>query len=495
MGIQRKIKDMAGPRYRVVTGFDQTQREAGIVESSPEDGILPKNARGRLLDLTRNAMRNSSTFATIMKQFDLNVCGTKAGKAIFSLPDDETNKALKKDFSKWTRCADFFDGFSFNSVLKLVMKQVLIGGDCVILFDDRLLENSGRLVIYESDEIGDVSQDVVQKHYGKNSWSSNGKVYNPNGRWIGTIVSRSCRGMDFFDPDRCFFLKRDPNSSNFDSLWIQPSQFWRPAQGRGISCCAPSLSTILDLEDLTGFELQAAKKNAQTFAQILHTASSSEEAPSAFSTDQDLSKLTDEEVRKLAEAEGETVRTVSFARAQSCGIVYEQLPDDYKMELLDTKHPNERTQDFIVWLAGRSSAVFGLSEAYATLRPGENFRAQQLLSAPAFQECQKFLEQICDWVFYRWAKWSGARGLPEDFMDGLAWEWPGIDEIDEASHQNAVALKLRNLTGTLKEELGSNWKEKLAQVREEISYCKENGLPHPAMQMISGGMREEYENA
>lgn len=102
-------------------------------------------------------MRNSSTFATIMKQFDLNVCGTKAGKAIFSFQDDSLNKALKASFSKWTRCADFFDGFSFNSVLKLVLKQVLIGGDCVILFDDKLIENSGKLVIYESDEIGDVS--------------------------------------------------------------------------------------------------------------------------------------------------------------------------------------------------------------------------------------------------------------------------------------------------------------------------------------------------
>lgn len=45
--------------------------------------------------------------------------------------------------------------------MKLILKQVLIGGDCVILFDDKLLENSGKLVMYESDEIGDVDQDEV----------------------------------------------------------------------------------------------------------------------------------------------------------------------------------------------------------------------------------------------------------------------------------------------------------------------------------------------
>jgi hypothetical protein len=491
--VMRKIKAMAGPRYRIVTGYDQTQREAGTVESGSEDQILSRDARGRLLDLTRNAMRNSSAFATIMKQFDLNVCGTKAGKAIFSFQDDDLNRTLKASFGKWTRCADFFDGFSFNSVLKLILKQILIGGDCVVLFDDRLIENSGKLVIYESDEIGDVPQDEVRNRYGSGSWSSHGKVYSRNGRWIGTIVSRACRGCQIFDPGKCFFLKRDPNESNFGSFWVQPSQFWRPGQGRGVSACAPALGTILDLEDLTGFELQAAKKNAQTFAQILH-AGAQESAPSAFSTEQDLSKLSDEEIRQLADAEGEILQTMSFSRAQSCGIIYEQLPDGYKMELLDTKHPNDRTQDFVVWLAGRSSAVFGLSQSYATLQPGDNFRAQQLLSAPAFQECQKSLEQLCDWVLFRWVKWRGIE-LPDDFIDSVSWQWPGIDELDETSHQNAVAMKLRNLTGTLKEELGSDWKERLAQVKEEMAYCKQNGLPHPAMQMISGGMREEYENA
>lgn len=61
------MKAMAGPRYRVVSGFDQTQREQGVPEVYGEDRILDNYARGRLLDMTRNAARNSSTFATILK--------------------------------------------------------------------------------------------------------------------------------------------------------------------------------------------------------------------------------------------------------------------------------------------------------------------------------------------------------------------------------------------------------------------------------------------
>lgn len=65
--VRNVMKAMAGPRYRVVSGFDQTQREQGVPEIYGEDRILDNYARGRLLDMTRNAARNSSTFATILK--------------------------------------------------------------------------------------------------------------------------------------------------------------------------------------------------------------------------------------------------------------------------------------------------------------------------------------------------------------------------------------------------------------------------------------------
>lgn len=56
------------------------------------------------------------------------------------------------------------------------------------------------------------------------------------------------------------------------------------------------------------------------------------------------------------------------------------------MELLQTAHPNEKVRDFVTWLAGRASSAFGMSEAYATLSPDANFRAHQLMTAPAFKE-------------------------------------------------------------------------------------------------------------
>jgi len=103
-------------RYRIVSGTDEWQREMGVPEFKPEDWVLNQYGRGKMLDLARNAARNSSTLASILKQLDVNVIGAKGGKCI---TDDE---AIKEEFSKWTREADFFDGLSFNSVLKLILK-------------------------------------------------------------------------------------------------------------------------------------------------------------------------------------------------------------------------------------------------------------------------------------------------------------------------------------------------------------------------------------
>ena len=163
------------------------------------------------------------------------------------------------------------------------------------------------------------------------------------------------------------------------------------------------------------------------------------------------------------------------------------MPDDYKMELLSTNHPNEKVIDFVKWIAGRASASLGLSEAYATLTPGSDFRAQQLMSAPVFIEAQKHLEGICDWVLHRYLVYLSNRNefdfsrLPANWMRSVTWTWPTLDEVDEVAHQNAVTMKLRNMTTTLKDELGSDWQEKLQQTKLEMEWCAKNGIPHPAL--------------
>ena len=95
--------------------------------------------------------------------------------------------------------------------------------------------------------------------------------------------------------------------------------------------------------------------------------------------------------------------------------------------------------------------------------------------------------------------WADRKGiinksaLGEDFLENISWSWPDPAELDEYSHQMAITLKLQNMTGSYREFYGNDWREKLNQIKDEIQWFKENGLPHPANKLISGGESKAIE--
>lgn len=187
---KRIVSYKARGKYRVVDS-----QQFAVDDKSPEyrneDEILNPTKRAILLSLTRNLVRNSSLFNTILGQLQTNVVSTCGGKVVLSLPNEETNRDLRKTFFSYTRNVDFYTGDNLNRMLKRVLREYVIGGDCVLLFDDGLIEDSGKVLLFESNEIVDVPLSAVQEHYGKGAWISQGKVYSPNGRHIGTVVSKS----------------------------------------------------------------------------------------------------------------------------------------------------------------------------------------------------------------------------------------------------------------------------------------------------------------
>jgi len=98
--------------------------------------------------------------------------------------------------------------------------------------------------------------------------------------------------------------------------------------------------------------------------------------------------MTDEEIEAATndEIKGQ-VQTMALDRVNAAGCIYQVMPENYKLELLDTKHPNQTMPQFINWLATKSAAPFGLSEEFATFQPrGADFRANQLFSKRAFED-------------------------------------------------------------------------------------------------------------
>lgn len=478
-------------KYKIVSSPDQYNRPQGSVETAGEDTALGTYDRLRLLSLARSGARNSSTLNTLITTLCQNVVGTVGGKVV--LPWDADKKIIRP-FARFTQNADFFDGIGFNEVLRLVLTTNILGGNTLALFDDGFVTGSGKLLIFEPDEIGNSTDEALRQHYGRDAHQSQGLVYDAYGRNIGAIVSRSCRGAETFDPAKCWFLHRDPDKLNWENDYFLFANRFRPHQGRGVSSLANVLGTILDLEMLQGFELQGAKRNAQLLLQILQSDQPQEETaePSAFGDDDaDIQNMTDEEVEKLAaqETEEKTYRLDKFNSAQ---VEFQQMPPGFKAELLESKRPNPSVQQFIDFLAGRCFSPYGISRMFSTgdVKSGD-FKANQLFSERAFQQYQKQLESFCDFTFRKWTGWATKRQiikpLTEEQLESIAWDWPKQSALDEESNQRAIKMKLENLTGSYRDLMGNDYKSKLEEIKEELAFCKANGIPHPAFKLLSGG--------
>lgn len=481
-----------GGNYRIVT-TDQNLREPGIIERGDEIDILDQSKRGRLLDMARNQVRNSSTFAAMLKQFELNAVGTVGGKATFALGTDEVNTAMREAFARWARSCEFFDGLRLNSLLRTVLKTYLVGGECVLLFDDGLIEDSGKVLLYEPDEMGNLSDADFAAHFPAGWQMLDGHILNENGRLVGVVVSRYHRGEKDYPFDECYKLVKDPNESDEDSLWINPRNMWRKNQVIGVSPIASSLASVVDLEDLCNYELQSAKQNSQTLAQVIQD-KQEDDPPGAFETGADVSAMTDAEVDEAAAYEAATAPAVSLNRIKGAGCLYEVMPEGTRLDLLDTKHPNPNMPAYIDWQAGRAVAPLGLSRMFATMKVEGSFSACQgeiNMSWPAFEDAQQFLEYLCDWIITRWTRWAARRGelpvaVPDDIARHVSWSWPRQKAVNAVDEQTAIEKRLRNYTGSYAEIYGADWREKLAAIGREIEWCKANGIVHPAMVTVSG---------
>lgn len=148
-----KVKAQSA-RYKLVSYPDASNRDWTAPEREPEDVILDQYAHGRTINAARQAMRNSTVMASLLKTMTLNTIGSEGGKLILPFEADD----VLTQFSRWTRSCDFVDNsITFNEILKLVLMTRLLNGDMCVLHDNGLITDSNRLLLFEGDEIVNTS--------------------------------------------------------------------------------------------------------------------------------------------------------------------------------------------------------------------------------------------------------------------------------------------------------------------------------------------------
>ena len=520
--VQRNLRmAFVAAGYDIVTGPDQMLRPRGTVEMGGEDSVLPLWNRLRMINMARQGVRNGDSLRALMRQLELNVVGTDGGKATFAF---EGGDAVRAAFAKWARHAEFSDGLCFSKVLSLIVDTKFTGGDMVLLFDDGLIEDSGRILAFEPDEIGDVPKEWLQEKF-PGAVQRQGRIYNQNGRFVGVTVSRKYRGAGRFkrDPEGVFFLMQDDFAENQD--WVMLREVWRFNQGRGVPPVAAPLDSLLDLESVTKFEVQAAMKNCQTLGQVISTMDGSGDGSADDESDELNPELARQAAAAIAGEDGvgaDSASTDAAAAADAAadaaepvedevtldnirgsGAIFDQLPDGYKMELLDTKRPNPNVEGFVKWLSGRSGAAVGLAKCYANMEATTSytaFRGEQVMTWPTFEEWQKSLErEVCDWVVRKWAVWAKRRGflrqsLPEGWEGSVTWSWPTMREVDQKKAAEAKKLMLENGLLLLDELHPGNKREFVRKLGEDVALFREAGLVHPYERASGAGTPGETPN-
>lgn len=489
------------------------KRRQAIIETKNEDEIISSSQRLKVLNLTREGMRNAPQVRSIVQQLRVLIVGMQGGTLTVATEDEGWNKLAQDEFKQHAKSIDFIDGTGFNESLKLVITSLAAeGGDFAMVFDDGLLtggNGTGKIRFFESDNIANLDSKEFEARFGKKWTQSQGLIYNDLGRFVGIVLGNK-RGKATLAKDECFTLTRDPDAPAHDAPWFFGKRKWRLLQGRGISPQTVAIAALLDMYELVASEVQCGKLNAKIFAQVIDTlgiedGGDGEEDVDGGATDAtvdesgatELAAETPEATTTETEAELDVTEFEATSGAKTLNMPY-----GYKMDLLDTKRPNNNAMLFVDWLNGGAAAVHGLARVYGGLKAESSytaFRGEQTISWSSVEESQKELERgPCDWTGVKVLRWKIATGAlvegPEGWESQLSWSWPQMKEVNEVDAQTAVTAKVKNCLTTYRALLGPNWKEILTQVAAEVQWFKDSGLVHPSQQTVSGQVVDGQDN-
>lgn len=497
-------------KYDPVTK-DASLRERLYAEQGGEDTALSIDERNRLIALVRNLERNSEHMNGLLTQLDLNVVGINGGKASFAFPAkyDESARILRAEFGNWARECEFIDGMPLQDLLKLAVRTKYVTGRAVLLFDDGIVCDSGKVIMFEGDAVAGIPDAEFKRRFPA-AWSQHqGLIKDEFGRTRGAFCSMSQRGVSVFprltdDMGRLavWALVKDADTQWLDSPFCIYQHLKRINQIASVPQVAPSVGSVMDLEALAKYELQSAKKSAQTLATVTQPEASASNLTDGLDPDAQAPidpDATDEEVDAAVQAavDDSAEATLELPEIEGAGAIYDVLPPGLKMELLNPTHPNANVIGMVTWIKQNASWANGVAGLFATGKADSSYSAslvEQAITWPKFEaEQQQLRTGILDWLIRRWSAWAFRKGilpaslaLPPDWIRSVDYSFPKKREPDSQKEQGAIQLGLKNFTMSLREIFGPDWRERADLIAEELDYFRERGIPHPALVTVSG---------
>jgi capsid protein len=462
-------------------------------ETTPEGAIydMPKRMLGT--NIGRDLERNYSPAKGIIHQFRMNVVGSLGKLQVNSAGGEEATEWFNE---VWAKDCDYRDDVHFSTMCQNAVASVLREGDFLSIVDDDLIEDTGKLLTWETDQVCPVTDEVL-KQFGKTGLvQDNGILRDKNGKILGYFVTGK-RGLSVISSkdDATFWTRENA---------ILPRNPWRLNQGRGVPAIISAAASFLDVYEMLAKELQTAKRAASQYAMVNRVDAVTDWDDPATGPE----RLPENSGKTAATTAGEGANSTTEPEARN----YESLeaftggytdygdPND-KVTFPPPDRPNIHMTEFIEAVHCHAGAAFGMARAYSLMRADSSytaFRGDMIMTwQGAFYPMQKWLERdFADKVAVKVLKWAQRKRingkpilkpLAAGWERTLSWKWPTMPEVNIVDAATAMALNLKNGSTDYSDILGPDWRKRLEKLSEQIEVIRSLGLPLSVLEMKSGG--------
>lgn len=478
-------------------------RHRRLMDRGTEESEFRRYDRMYAISLGRDMHRNQAKFVALERMISRMVAGTV--RAQVNTTDKAWNRAAEHYFNHVFApdCLLTVPRTHLSELCQQLVASLIREGDALVVFDDGLAKNSGRLLVFEADQLVMMAEsDFARLYPGK--YQEAGVILDHLGCIYGYITSAVRVTEDTqIRPNTLTVLPESECIVYTTDEAVLLAARYRPGQIRGVPEVLPVSIALDDADEMVKSEMLTAKRAAKTFA----TVSLGEASQNAMADADLMAALEQQEAAgNLNPATGEIVNPDAPPKPEHPRPHYQSIDDEDsaivtyldgrdKLELHDPQRPNLDMQTFYRERNADAAASLGLAGGYAEMRVTNSYtahRGESLLTWSAIYDRQKHLERtLLDWLAIRVIEYGMEHGFisaaaPDGWRTLVSWDLPTMPPIDEKTSIDAQSAALKSGLTTYRELLGSDWEDHMRELAAELKLARELELPISPLETVSG---------
>lgn len=494
-------------------------RHRRLMDRGSEESEFRIYDRLYAISLGRDMHRNQARFVALEQQISRMVAGTvrlqlnTSDRAWNAAAETYFNRRFAKD------CLLTVPRTSLAELCQQLVASLIREGDALVVFDDGFARDSGKLLVYEADQLVGMDSADFEAHF-PGCRQEAGVILDDVGAIYGYITS-AVRVLDDMQirPNTLTILPYDKCLVYTTDQAVLLASRYRPGQIRGVPEMLPVSICMDDADEMVKSELLTSKMGAKNFATIYESDSTQtarsdseliaaiEEMDKTGNVDPETGHLIDPDAPPPAAAAAERTHYDSIDSLDSAIVTY--LAGKDRMDIQTPTRPNLHVDEFYRARNADAAAALGIARSHSEMSVQSSytaFRGESLMTWDTIYDRQKQLEHsLLDWLAEKVIARAIELGeLPaprlslatpdriypyrseQDWPDTITWDLPTMPAIDERAAVEATAASLKAGLTTYREALGSGWDEKLDELAVEVDRIRRLGLPVSILETVAG---------